>query len=119
MKQAVLASLSGDPIVALVKLVAGAAFVFYWAEAGLNPKVEGYWDAFHYIATCLSVGYANIFPVTPVGKIVGGLVMIVGPALSGRALDEPGSTAGPSTDPAVLAKLDDMLLELRRIRSAS
>ena len=45
--------------------------LFYWAESGANPSVQTYWDAVHYIATSLSVGYANIFPVTQAGKAIG------------------------------------------------
>lgn len=122
MEQRLLASLKGNPAEALVTLVTTSSLVFYWAEAGLNKNVNDYWDAFHYVATSLSVGYANIFPVTPTGKIVGALVMMVGPALSARVLDTPGEArdpAQPSVDPAMVAKLDEILVELRRIRSAS
>jgi hypothetical protein len=40
-----------------------------------------------YIATSLSVGYANIFRVTAAGKAIGAAVMMIGPALSAKALD--------------------------------
>ena len=68
-------------------LVSWGAAAFYWAEAGANPMVRSYWDALHYITTALSVGYANVFPVTALGKAIGAVVMTVGPALSARALD--------------------------------
>jgi hypothetical protein len=113
---AVLNSLASDPARGMTELVASASLVFYWAEAGLNEDVKTYWDAFHYIATCLSVGYARIFPVTPVGKIVGGIVMMVGPALSARALEGAAESHG---DTAVVARLDAILAELRSQRSAS
>lgn len=73
----------------LAEFTAWAAGAFYQAEVGHNPAVRDYWDAFHYVATSLSVGYANIFPVTTTGKIVASLVMMFGPALSARALDPP------------------------------
>jgi hypothetical protein len=75
----------------LTELVAAASALFFLAENGHNPQVQTYFDAFHYIATSLSVGYANIFPVTPMGKLIGGVVMMVGPALSARIL-EPAPT---------------------------
>ena len=97
-------------------LVGGAAALFYWAEKDANPSVATYWDAVHYIATSLSVGYANIFPVTQLGKTIGAVIMTVGPALSARALDPPPAPAPPpSTDPALLAKLDQILTELRKL----
>lgn len=95
-------------------LVGWASALFYWAEAGENPSVRTYWDAVHYVATSLSVGYANIFPVTALGKAVGAVVMMVGPALSARALE-----TAPRPEPAaeltpVVERLDAILEELRR-----
>jgi voltage-gated potassium channel len=100
-------------------LVSWGAAAFYWAEAGANPGVRTYWDALHYIATSLSVGYANIFPVTALGKAIGAVVMTVGPALSARVLEQPGPPPSPETGTAVLAaKLDAILIELRRQNAA-
>jgi hypothetical protein len=102
----------------LAALVAWGAAVFYWAEAGANPAVRSYWDAAHYIATSLSVGYANIFPVTALGKAIGAVVMMVGPALSARALDQ-SQARGDDGGAALLAgKLDEILAELRRANGA-
>lgn len=106
---------AASPLEGLCAFVAGAAALFYWAEKDVNPDVQTYWDAVHYIATSLSVGYAKIFPATEIGKIIGAAVMTVGPALSSRALDRP---AEPSTDPALLSKLDEILTELKRLRPA-
>jgi hypothetical protein len=71
----------------LTELVTQAAALFYLVESPVNPGVQTYWDALHYIATSLSVGYANIFPVTAAGKAIGAAVMMIGPALSAKALD--------------------------------
>jgi hypothetical protein len=110
---------SPAPSEELCVLVGVSAALFYWAEAGQNPSVTSYWDALHYIATSLSVGYANIFPVTPLGKTIGAAIMMVGPALSARALDaRPAAATETGGDPQLLAKLDEILIELRRIRSA-
>lgn len=78
-----------SPAEELAQFVASMAVLFLAAEEGHNPAVQTYWDAFHYISTSLSVGYANIFPVTQAGKAIGALVMMVGPALSSKALDKP------------------------------
>lgn len=110
------------PAEELAALVSWGAAAFYWAEADANPRVATYWDALHYITTSLSVGYANIFPVTPIGKVIGALVMTVGPALSARALDQAprgGPEDGTDAGTALLAaKLDAILAELRRHASA-
>jgi hypothetical protein len=125
---------TATPAEELSALVTWGAAAFYWAEAGQNPAVRTYWDALHYIATSLSVGYANIFPVTAIGKAIGAVVMMVGPALSARALDEArgagDATGGRGAAPAAAgavpgevavdlgAKLDAILVELRRLNEA-
>ena len=103
-------------------LVSWGAAAFYWAEAGTNPMVRSYWDALHYIATSLSVGYANVFPVTALGKAIGAVVMTVGPALSARALDQPRTAASDASalegTTLIASKLDVILAELRRLNAA-
>jgi hypothetical protein len=83
-----------NPLDSAVTFLAAASAAFYAAEKGVNPKVKTYIDAFYYISTCASVGYANIYAATQTGRAVAGLVMIVGPALTNRALDRPTETAG-------------------------
>jgi hypothetical protein len=99
-----------QPIDELSALVTWGAALFYWAEHDYNDNVDDYWDALNYIATSLSVGYANIFPVTPLGKTIGAVVQMVGPALSARALDgadAPAEPLGPKLD-AILAELQKL-----------
>jgi hypothetical protein len=103
------------PVDELSALVTWGAALFYWAENGVNDGVKDYWDALHYIATSLSVGYANIFPVTPLGKTIGSVVQMIGPALSSRALD---STDAPSEQATSLGpKLDAILAELQKLNA--
>jgi voltage-gated potassium channel len=70
------------PLDPLTELVTTATMLFYLAEHEENPGIASYWDAFHYVSTAASVGYANVFPVTPLGKLIGGIVMMVGPSLA-------------------------------------
>jgi voltage-gated potassium channel len=92
----------------LTDFVCTAAALFYCAEQPENPAVKTYFDALHYVSTSLSVGYANIFPVTQAGKAIGAVVQMVGPAMSSKAL-EPAETG---------ASLDDVLAELKKITAA-
>ena len=71
----------------LTSFVCTAAALFYCAEHGENPGVKTYFDALHYVSTSLSVGYANLFPVTQAGKVIASVVQMVGPALSAKALE--------------------------------
>ncbi|MFT3894408.1 MAG: ion channel [Anaerolineales bacterium] len=68
-----------------------AAWAFYQAEKGVNPKIKAYIDSFYYISTCASVGYADVFAVTQPGKTITAIVMMIGPSLTGRALNTPES----------------------------
>jgi hypothetical protein len=74
-----------------IEFLAAAALAFYAAEKGVNPKIKTYIDAFYYIATCASVGYADIFAATQTGRAIAAFVMIVGPALAARSLDRPSA----------------------------
>lgn len=111
------AAAEAAPIDELSALVSWGAALFYWAEEGVNDGVKSYWDALHYIATSLSVGYANIFPVTPLGKTIGAVVMMVGPALTARALEAPHPDSSEVSPGAVVEKLDAILEELKKLNA--
>src|SRR6266850_2167128 len=81
------ASLRNKPAQNTAIFATAAAVVFYYAERGHNPKVNDYYDALVYCTTNLSVGYSDIFARTPVGKLVGSILMTFGPAMSGAVLD--------------------------------
>jgi Ion channel len=88
----------------LTDFVCSAAVLFLCAEEGRNPSVRTFWDALHYVSTSLSVGYANIFPVTQAGRAIGAVVQMVGPALSAKALERDAPD-----------RMDELLTELRKI----
>lgn len=80
---------NANPLEANVEFLGLAAWAFYEAEKGVNPKIETYIDSFYYISTCASVGYADMFAVTQTGRTIAAIVMMLGPSLTGRALDYP------------------------------
>lgn len=82
---------NANPLEANAEFLGLAAWAFYQSEKGVNPKIETYIDSFYYISTCASVGYADIFAVTQTGRTIAAIVMMVGPALAGRALNYPDS----------------------------
>ena len=58
------------------------AFAHYSLEHGLNPKVVTFLDSLWWsVATVTSVGYGDVSPVTPPGKVVGILMMLTGTTL--------------------------------------
>jgi hypothetical protein len=111
-----------DPIDALVATVLGGGIAFYLAERDTNPGCAAPWDGILYIATCLSVGYDNLFPTTPTGHMLASLVQTFGPALSGMAFDPPAAEAraeaaaaraeaaeAAAVHRAILDRLDDIV----------
>src|SRR5688572_10434511 len=74
-----------EPFTKLAGMVILGSVLFYKAEVGKNPKVNSYLDALVYVSTCASVGYGDIFANTPLGKLIGSIVMTVGPAMANAA----------------------------------
>src|SRR5882762_7704639 len=115
------ASLRNKPAQNTAIFASAAAVVFYYAERGHNPKVNDYYDALVYCTTNLSVGYSDIFARTPLGKLVGSVLMTFGPALSGAALDGPKKEETDDTQKQVLVTLQKILehLEAQNSRAES
>ena len=109
---------SDEPFTKLLGMVLTGAALFYKAEVGHNPKVNSYYDALVYVSTCASVGYGDIFAVTPAGKLIGSAVMTVGPAmanaafLGGRLARENEREAAQETQKQILATLQQILTKL-------
>jgi len=106
------ASLRNKPAQNTMIFATAAAIIFYYAERGQNPKVSDFYDALVYCTTNLSVGYSDIFARTPLGKLVGSLLMTFGPALSGAALDGPRESGRGETQKDILITLQKILAEL-------
>src|SRR5262252_622837 len=102
-----------DPVDSLLMTVLGGALLFYYAENGNNPKVTTYYDALVYVSTCVSVGYADIFPRTPAGKAIASALMAFGPAIAAAALEPPAAERQPEpVDPRLIAVQEKMCATL-------
>lgn len=63
-------------------LILAGAGALYYLEHGRNPKIETFLDTIWWaVATVTTVGYGDISPITPYGKIIGIVLMILGTAL--------------------------------------
>jgi len=107
-----------DPLDALATTVLGGSLLFWLAERDVNPDCRRFEDALVFVSTCLSVGYAKVFAVTPAGKAIATALMSIGPALAATALAPPSRVGAQEVDPsaAIVSKLDAILDELRRAR---
>ncbi|MCS6860822.1 MAG: potassium channel family protein, partial [Abditibacteriales bacterium] len=108
-----------NPLETLAALLIGSSVLFFVVESSVNPRVKTFWDALYYISTCASVGYADIFARTDVGKAISSLVMTFGPALCAQVFDRPTPQRAPipsSELQAVIERLDAILAELRQLR---
>lgn len=130
-KNRLLDAAADHPLETLVTVVVGSAWLLYQAEHEVNDGFRTYDDALYYVSTCLSVGYANVFPKTQVGKFVAAMVMMIGPSLSswvveGHLVQRGNSQSTPTPAPAatsadmarVAEKLEELIQELRLQRGA-
>jgi len=74
--------------------------------------VNHLFDASIYCSTCLSVGYGDIFARTPLGKLIGTVLMTIGPALSNAAMDGPRDEKQAQVHEQMLATLKEILKRL-------
>lgn len=93
-------------------LVLGSSLMFYLAERGHNPKVKDVYDALVYCSSSISVGYSDIFPRTPAGKIIGSTLMTMGPAMASKTLDGPAMERRDAVQLEMLATLRQILQKL-------
>lgn len=71
-------------IVVLIAIVLVSGFVLYVFEAEHNGQVNSYWDGVWLAAaTASSVGYGDVYPVSPGGKILASVLGFTGLLLIG------------------------------------
>jgi len=108
-----LAKLTDRPATNAFAVVGLSSVVFFLAERGHNPRMHTIWDAMEYCSTSLSVGYSQVFPHTPVGKLLGSILSTIGPAMVNRTLDGRASAAQDDALAEVQLTLLQILKELR------
>jgi len=121
------ANLVNAPARNTLSLLLTSSAAFYAAERGHNPKVRDIYDALIYCSTCLSVGYSDIFARTPVGKLIGTMLMTIGPSMAAAVTDGrhvetakiDGDMRREVTQQEILVTLEKVLAELRTANAAT
>lgn len=63
-----------------------ASYGYYELEGGVNPHIQSFADALYFsFITASTVGYGDVTPVTPEGKVLTGILIFVGLGLLGFA----------------------------------
>jgi len=114
----------GRVVVVAVGILVTASLVAYYAEKPVNPEFATVGDALWWgIVTLTTVGYGDIVPKTPTGRLAGVAIMLTGVAVlgvlagslasffrldqgetaAGPPAGEPASTAATSNDAALQA----------------
>jgi voltage-gated potassium channel len=66
-------------LTAWLAVMATCSVALYAAESGINQAVETPWDALWWgITTMTTVGYGDVYPVTPEGRVAAALLMLLG-----------------------------------------
>lgn len=67
----------GYAIAIFMAVLIVCSYFFYTAEHGVNPKVGNFEDSIWFILqTITTVGYGDVTPITPVGRIMGIIAML-------------------------------------------
>lgn len=70
-------------VLGLLTVLTGAGLVLLF-ESRTSGPITSYWDALWWaVTTITTVGYGDTYPLTPAGRVVGMLLMLVGIALFG------------------------------------
>jgi|GEM_PF-5031251 len=90
-------------------LIFAGAGALYFTEHGINPSVKSPLDALWWaVSTVSTVGYGDVSPITPHGRIAGIVLMILGTALF-------WSYTALFADALVSDEMDDLESELRQM----
>lgn len=106
------ARLGDAPMKSTASVVGLSTVLFYLLEKNRNPKVNDIWDSLVYCSTCISVGYGDIFAKTPLGKILGSVLMTIGPAMAASTQDGPANDRKDPVAEETLATLKAILARL-------
>lgn len=96
-------------IVAWSTVTVISCIAFYAVEAGENPAITGPLDALWWGVTTLStVGYGDIIPVTPEGRLVSGALMLLGIGLFGAITAIATNTLMSSSEADATRPIDEL-----------
>lgn len=107
----------------LMLLWIGSAYGIWVLEHGRNPALKSFGDAMYWsVVTVTTVGYGDIRPVTPEGRVLAGILVFLGLGLLGFASArltarwlQQDERAEEATSAAILRQLDLLHAEVVRL----
>jgi voltage-gated potassium channel len=107
----------------LILIWLGSATAYWSLEHGVNPTLHNFGDALYWaFITATTVGYGDVTPVTPEGRVVAGILIFVGIGMVGFASAQITQRLLRSKEPdtaALLAKLEQIDQRLQRIEGSA
>lgn len=99
-------------------LVLVSATVAFAAEEGVNPELTSFLDALYWaLVTMSTVGYGDVVPVTPAGKVAAVLLMTGGIAFFGVVAANLATLLSRSEVRETAHDIDEVLREVRALRA--
>ncbi|MFZ8788498.1 MAG: potassium channel family protein [Acidilobaceae archaeon] len=98
-----------------------SAFTFYIVEsAGGSGGVKSFWDSLWWaLATVTTVGYGDIVPETPAGRVVGAITMLVGIGVYSAFIGLVAATLAQISRAQRDPELEDIKSRIDRLQSLS
>jgi len=120
LKQRIVHRVAQQPIDSMVEATLAATVLLYWTERGRNPKMQSLADAFWAVTSCIAAVSDAGGATTPLGKLLLGVVMGIGPGLQALIAAE-GAThrqvppPASALDPVVVQRLEHIASVLEQI----
>ena len=61
-----------------ILLFVGAYLTLKYESANINANIKDYYDSLWWCLNATSIGDSNVYPITPIGRIIGVFIILIG-----------------------------------------